>query len=116
MNPAPGSTGTRNTSVFTNIPIKSSNAASPRPATGVPTAISPVPDNRASNTANAACITMNNDAFCRRPNSTNRRCTSADTTNGYVPPRYDATGGRGRSHGNTNSSGNPARRSTQYPI
>ncbi|SLJ82988.1 Uncharacterised protein [Mycobacteroides abscessus subsp. abscessus] len=49
----------RSTRVLTNMPTTSSSSASPRPATGVPTAMSAVPDSRASSAASAACTTMN---------------------------------------------------------
>ncbi len=58
----PPSISVRRTSVFTNMPIRSSSAASPRPATGVPIATSGVPLSRASSTDSAACTTMNGDA------------------------------------------------------
>ncbi|MQY32050.1 hypothetical protein NRB56_76670 [Nocardia sp. RB56] len=107
-NDSPPDTRLRNTSVFTNIPITESNSASPRPATGVPTTMSSVPDNRANNTASAACTTMNNVAFCDRATRTKPRCVTEETGNTTRPPANDATAGRARSAGRFNSSGTPA--------
>ncbi|SLH22796.1 Uncharacterised protein [Mycobacteroides abscessus subsp. abscessus] len=56
-------TSVRSTRVLTNMPIRSSRAASPRPATGVPMAMSEVPLARASSTASALCMTMNSEAL-----------------------------------------------------
>ena len=98
--PDAGSTSLRNTMVLTNIPINSSRARSPRPATGLPIAMSVVPDSRASSTANALCSSMNSDTSCARASSDSAAWVAASIMNGTRPPRCDCTAGRGRSAGN----------------
>ncbi len=85
-NDAPGCTSARSTRVLTNMPITSSRTASPRPATGVPIAMSDVPLNRASSTDNAACTTMNGVTECWRANSSTARDRSASSANRCVAP------------------------------
>ncbi|NCL75123.1 hypothetical protein AIIKEEIJ_02573 [Rhodococcus sp. YH1] len=107
-NERPPSTESRKTSVLTNMPIRFSTAASPRPAMGVPTAMSADPDRRASSVANAACIAMNTVALRARARSRNAACTSASTVNSTRSPRNDCCAGRGRSVGRSSWSGRSA--------
>ncbi|VAZ61099.1 hypothetical protein LAUMK22_02908 [Mycobacterium kansasii] len=58
----------RSTTVLTNSPTISSKAASVRPATGMPTAISVLPLRRANNATTPAVITMKLVARCSRAN------------------------------------------------
>ncbi|SLH26668.1 Uncharacterised protein [Mycobacteroides abscessus subsp. abscessus] len=98
-NRSPGSTWVRNTSVLTNMPIRSSSSRSPRPAIGVPTAMSSVPDSRASSTARAVCTTMNSEALFARASSCRRACSSGVMSKRTALPWNDCAGGRGRSEG-----------------
>ncbi|SLH95345.1 Uncharacterised protein [Mycobacteroides abscessus subsp. abscessus] len=109
----PGSGRLRSVRVLTNMPTRSSSAAAPRPATGVPTATSVAPDNRASSTAKAACTTMNGVASCRCARARMRAATGAPSRARTVAPRLEATAGRGRSVGSARSSGSPRNCSRQ---
>ncbi|BCN60284.1 hypothetical protein RE943_35900 [Prescottella equi] len=98
------------------MPINPSSAWSPRPATGVPTAMSDVPLNRANSIAYAACTTMNNVAPCSRATSSSRAWVCAEMSKRSLAPALEATAGRGRSAGRSSWSGSPARASVQYAI
>ncbi|BDU02570.1 hypothetical protein IFM12276_55980 [Nocardia sputorum] len=82
----------------------------------MPTAISALPDRRASKTAKAVCTTMNSVAPCARASSANPACVAASTVTGTRAPASEATAGRGRSVGNSSTSGNPASSARQNAI
>src|SRR5690606_17179065 len=85
--PRPPSTSVRSTRVLTNMPTTSSRPASPRPAIGVPTAMSVVPDSRASRAASAACTTMNGVALCPAAIRSTAARRSASSSKAWVAPR-----------------------------
>ncbi|SLG99708.1 Uncharacterised protein [Mycobacteroides abscessus subsp. abscessus] len=74
---------------------------------GVPMAMSRVPDSRASNTASAACTTMNSVELCSAARPRSPACTSGSTVKPTVAPRLEATAGRGRSVGRSSCSTRP---------
>ena len=94
------------------MPIRPSSSASPRPATGVPIAISSLPDSRASSTASAECTTMNRVAPCARASSASASWTTGSIRTSTRAPARFATGGRGRSLGNSSD----IRQSGQLPL
>jgi hypothetical protein len=103
----------RNTSMFTNMPTRSSSSGLVRPATGEPTAKSSCPASRASSTWNAASRVMNVVAPCVRPRAATAADRSASSVNRCVAPSKRRTDGLGRSVGSS-SAGTPASFAVQY--
>ncbi|SLH48266.1 Uncharacterised protein [Mycobacteroides abscessus subsp. abscessus] len=101
LNFAPRSISLRSTRVLTNMPTRSSSARSPRPAIGVPIAMSVLLDRRAAQVARAACTTMNRVTPCARATSSSARCSCASTVKWCSAPALEATSGRGRSAGSS---------------
>ena len=96
----------RSTSVLTKNPIRSSSAASVRPAIGLPIAMSVPAPSRLSSPASPACSTMNRLApAAPAPAPPGRGADRLGCCSGTWPPRWLDTAGRGRSAGSSICSG-----------
>ena len=93
--------------MLTNIPTTSSNTDAPRPATGVPITTSSAVVSRASNTARAACITMNRDEPFWCASSFKARWISGEKSIETTAPSADRFEVRGLSRGSGKTSGIP---------
>ncbi len=102
----------RRTTVLTKKPTRSSSAASSRPETPVPSAISSRPLQRASTSWVRAVTTMKRLAPRSRPSAFSSRASSAGIAKWCWAPAEVRTAGRGRSVGSSSGS-RPARRSRQ---
>ncbi|SLG99850.1 Uncharacterised protein [Mycobacteroides abscessus subsp. abscessus] len=81
------STWVRSTRVLTNMPTRSSSACSPRPATGMPMAMSSAPDSRDSSVAKAPCTTMNRVVPLACATRLSLSISSPGTRKRWVPAR-----------------------------
>ncbi len=103
----------RSTTVLTNSPIRPFSRGSPRPLTGVPTAMSVRPVSRPRVAWKAASSTMNRVARCCRASRSTPAASSAGMVNRTMSAAPSQTAGRGRSVGSVSDS-RPASRSRQW--
>ena len=100
-NDSPGSTSVRSTRVLTNMPIRSSSAASPRPAIGVPIGdVVGAGQPRQQHRQRSVHHHEQRRALRARPTLDQpAHAVAASIANVSTAPRHDAIAGRGRSAG-----------------